>query len=61
MKIGKELRVDFSRQQRTDNVIAVNGHAFEVVQSVKGELGSKISLLHMKVLTLIKTKSNVFL
>ena len=31
----KELRVDFSRQRRTDNAIAVNGHAFEVVQSVK--------------------------
>ena len=31
----KELRVDFSRQQRKDNAIAVNGHAFEVVKSVK--------------------------
>ena len=29
--------------------------------NLKGELRSKISLLHMKVLTLIKAKSNVFL
>ena len=28
---------------------------------VKGELRPEISLLHMKVLTLIKAKSNVFL
>ena len=32
--------------------------AFEVL---KGELRPEISLLHMKVLTLIKAKSNVFL
>ena len=29
--------------------------------SLKGELRPEISLLHMKVLTLIKAKSNVFL
>ena len=28
---------------------------------IKGELRPEISLLHMKVLTLIKAKSNVFL
>ena len=31
------------------------------VNMLKGELQPKISLLHMKVLTLIKAKSNVFL
>ena len=30
------------------------------IEHFKGELRSKISLLHMKVLTLIKAKSNVF-
>ena len=29
------------------------------VQSVKGELQPKLSLLHMKVITLIKAKNNV--
>ena len=31
------------------------------IHTLKGELRSKISLLQMKVLTLIKAKSNVFL
>ena len=31
------------------------------IEIVKGELRPEISLLHMKVLTLIKAKSNVFL
>ncbi len=31
----KELRVDFSRQQRTDNAIIVDGQTLEVVKSAK--------------------------
>ena len=37
-------------------------HYIETLRShLKGELRPEISLLHMKVLTLIKAKSNVFL
>ena len=32
-----------------------------IASTIKGELRPEISLLHMKVLTLIKAKSNVFL
>ena len=31
----KELRVDFSKQQRTDDAIIVDGQTLEVVKSVK--------------------------
>ena len=33
----------------------------QLSRTIKGELRSEISLLHMKILTLIKAKSNVFL
>ena len=51
-----------------DELRHVGGGAFEGTPGggswrplVKGELRPEISLLHMKVLTLIKAKSNVFL
>ena len=34
---------------------------FGDIETIKGELRPEISLLHMKALTLIKAKSNVFL
>ena len=54
----------------TENLVSsgfycINGYQWyhlAVIQgAVKGELRPEISLLHMKVLTLIKAKSNVFL
>ena len=35
--------------------------SLDALTNLKGELRPEISLLHMKVLTLIKAKSNVFL
>ena len=43
------------------NNLSQEAKSSETLQSFKGELQPKISLLHMKVLTLIKAKSNVFL
>ena len=50
------------RNSNTVRVVARVGEAHSYfLQAVKGQLKPEISLLHMKVLTLIKEKSNVFL
>ena len=44
-----------------DNFKFAYKHGLFICQKIKGELRPEISLLHMKVLTLIKAKSNVLL
>ena len=53
--LARNVRLHFLYRQHTHGVSTGPGHFF------KGELRSEISILHMKVLTLIKAKSNVFL
>ena len=47
--------------QETLNKVNDEGKQYGMKISIKGELKPEISLLDMKVLTLIKAKSNVFL